>query len=81
MALVRSKPLSNSSSRRTESPETNLIPEGLVDVELTLDSKRVKLTNLQKPFWPELGITKRDLLNYYAASRKLSFRTWLEEQW
>ena len=25
------------------------------------------LTNLQKPFWPELGITKGDLLRYYAA--------------
>jgi bifunctional non-homologous end joining protein LigD len=70
MALVRSKPLFNSSSRRTKSPETNLVPEGLVDVELTLESKRVKLTNLQKPFWPELGITKRDLLNYYASISK-----------
>jgi bifunctional non-homologous end joining protein LigD len=26
----------------------------------------VRLTNLKKPFWPELGITKRDLLQYYA---------------
>jgi bifunctional non-homologous end joining protein LigD len=26
----------------------------------------VQLTNLQKPFWPELGITKGDLLRYYA---------------
>jgi bifunctional non-homologous end joining protein LigD len=26
----------------------------------------VTLTNLAKPFWPELGITKRDLLLYYA---------------
>jgi bifunctional non-homologous end joining protein LigD len=25
----------------------------------------VKLTNLNKPFWPKLGITKRDLLQYY----------------
>jgi bifunctional non-homologous end joining protein LigD len=29
--------------------------------------KKLRLTNLQKPFWPELGITKRDLLQYYAA--------------
>jgi bifunctional non-homologous end joining protein LigD len=27
----------------------------------------VKLTNLQKLFWPELGLTKRDLLQYYLA--------------
>jgi bifunctional non-homologous end joining protein LigD len=26
----------------------------------------VKLTNLAKPFWPKLGVTKRDLLQYYA---------------
>jgi bifunctional non-homologous end joining protein LigD len=26
----------------------------------------VQLTNLQKVFWPELGYTKRDLLQYYA---------------
>ncbi|HYT66957.1 MAG TPA: non-homologous end-joining DNA ligase [Vicinamibacterales bacterium] len=30
------------------------------------DSKDVQLTNLEKPFWPELGITKGDLIQYYA---------------
>jgi bifunctional non-homologous end joining protein LigD len=34
-------------------------------VELELDRHAVKLTNLQKLFWPELGITKGDLLRYY----------------
>lgn len=28
--------------------------------------KEVRLTNLRKPFWKKLGITKRDLLQYYA---------------
>jgi bifunctional non-homologous end joining protein LigD len=28
--------------------------------------REVTLTNLQKPFWPELGITKGDLIQYYA---------------
>ena len=28
--------------------------------------QRVRLTNLSKPFWPRLGVTKRDLLAYYA---------------
>jgi bifunctional non-homologous end joining protein LigD len=28
--------------------------------------REVRLTNLAKPFWPKLGITKGDLLQYYA---------------
>jgi bifunctional non-homologous end joining protein LigD len=28
--------------------------------------REVRLTHLGKPFWPELGLTKRDLLQYYA---------------
>jgi bifunctional non-homologous end joining protein LigD len=36
--------------------------------ELTVRSGRrwTRLTNLEKPFFPELGLTKRDLLQYYA---------------
>jgi bifunctional non-homologous end joining protein LigD len=33
---------------------------------LDLGGRPVRLTNLDKPFWPELGIMKRDLLQYYA---------------
>jgi bifunctional non-homologous end joining protein LigD len=29
--------------------------------------RTVRLTNLHKPFWPELGITKGDLLRYYVS--------------
>lgn len=32
---------------------------------LDIEGRPVKLTNLQKPFWPELNITKGDLLQYY----------------
>lgn len=35
------------------------------DVEVRLDDRRLKLTNLRKPFWPELGITKGGLIEYY----------------
>ena len=28
-------------------------------------SRSVNLTNLHKPFWPELGIVKGDLIRYY----------------
>ena len=33
---------------------------------LDLQGREVKLTNLDKPFWPELQITKGDLIQYYA---------------
>jgi bifunctional non-homologous end joining protein LigD len=42
------------------------IPKDRVDVELDVQGKTVKLTNLKKPFWPDLGITKGDLIQYYA---------------
>ncbi|PYR70320.1 MAG: hypothetical protein DMF88_03200 [Acidobacteria bacterium] len=36
------------------------------DAKLLVDRKEVRLTNLQKPFWPERGITKGMLIQYYA---------------
>ena len=46
--------------------KTASIPRGVKDVELKVGARVVGLTNLPKLFWPELGITKRDLLQYYA---------------
>jgi bifunctional non-homologous end joining protein LigD len=42
------------------------IPTNESDVELTVGGRRVKLTNLDKLFWRDAGVTKRDLLQYYA---------------
>jgi bifunctional non-homologous end joining protein LigD len=42
------------------------IPPGEDHLVLTVDRKDVRLTNLRKVFWPELGLTKGDLLQYYA---------------
>jgi bifunctional non-homologous end joining protein LigD len=42
------------------------VPSDAVDTILLLDGKEVRLTNLAKPFWPERGITKGHLLQYYA---------------
>ena len=42
------------------------IPSDLDDVTIAIGEREVKLTNLGKVFWPELGLTKRDLLQYYA---------------
>jgi len=51
-------------SRRTKAPRVS-IPLDRNEVVLDIAGRRVKLTNLRKPFWPELGITKGDLLRYY----------------
>jgi bifunctional non-homologous end joining protein LigD len=47
-------------------PKRLVIPKTNKDVVLTVDGREVRLTNLVKPFWPELGITKGDLIQYYA---------------
>jgi len=36
------------------------------NAKLKVQGREVPLTNLDKPFWPELGITKGDLIQYYA---------------
>jgi bifunctional non-homologous end joining protein LigD len=43
------------------------LPEGAEDIEVRASGRLVSLTNLNKPFWPKLGLTKGDLLRYYAA--------------
>ena len=43
-----------------------VIPDMDGDAELTIAGRTVKLTNLAKPFWDQEGISKRDLLQYYA---------------
>jgi bifunctional non-homologous end joining protein LigD len=42
------------------------IPRDQDNVVLTVEGKEVRLTNLRKIFWPALGLTKGDLLQYYA---------------
>ena len=42
------------------------LPRDQDNVVLSVDGKEVRLTNLRKVFWPELGLTKGDLSQYYA---------------
>jgi bifunctional non-homologous end joining protein LigD len=42
------------------------IPRDQDNVTLSVDGRDVRLTNLRKIFWTELGLTKGDLLQYYA---------------
>ena len=41
------------------------IPREAEAVTVRIDGRDVRLTNLHKVFWSELGITKGDLLQYY----------------
>lgn len=69
MAVSRVKrlPSSRRSAPRKESLSLDtLIPQDAAEAMLTIEGKAVKLTNLKKLFWPDLGITKGDLLRYYA---------------
>ena len=42
------------------------IPTDADNVSMEVEGREVRLTNLRKPFWPERGITKGELLQYYA---------------
>jgi bifunctional non-homologous end joining protein LigD len=42
------------------------LPTDADNVTMTVAGREVRLTNLRKPFWPELRITKGDLIQYYA---------------
>lgn len=69
MAVTRAKAASGPKQRRPAtqplpSPDEP-IPSDPPEVQLSVDGHSLKLTNLQKLFWPELGITKGDLLRYY----------------
>jgi bifunctional non-homologous end joining protein LigD len=52
--------------RAGRDPARTVIPPGNRDVELAIGGRLVRLTNLDKIFWAETGLTKRDLLQYYA---------------
>jgi bifunctional non-homologous end joining protein LigD len=53
------------SRARTPTPRVE-IPRDRDDVVVRLGSREVRLTNLRKLFWPELKITKGDLIQFYA---------------
>jgi bifunctional non-homologous end joining protein LigD len=45
--------------------KTPRIPKGKREVEFRAGRRTVRLTSLDKIFWPRAGLTKRDLLQYY----------------
>ena len=68
----KKKPPTNS----RKNPETTFNPRAVVEaisqpnreeVRLEIDGRTVKLTHLNKVYFPKAGFTKRDVLSYYAA--------------
>jgi bifunctional non-homologous end joining protein LigD len=59
----------NRPTKARDRPRANAVgqlPSDKANAEVEVEGKTVKLTNLQKPFWPDLGITKGDLIQFYA---------------
>ncbi len=63
--LLVSKILLKTPGARDESTADISTSRDWNEAILEIEGRRVKLTNLRKPFWPELGITKGDLIRYY----------------
>jgi bifunctional non-homologous end joining protein LigD len=51
---------------RSYAPSSLRIPTDRDSVQIDLAGKNITLTNLRKVFWPDLEITKGDLLQFYA---------------
>jgi bifunctional non-homologous end joining protein LigD len=52
-------------SKRTSQIPSLKLPKNKTNIEVEVNGRVVKLTNLDKFFWPKLGITKRNLIQYY----------------
>ena len=69
MTMTKSKsakPKATGKDRKRKFANRFEIPSDLDQLEVNFGDRQVRLTNLNKLFWPELKITKRDLLQYYA---------------
>ena len=60
---------------------TITIPKDESDVELTVGGKRVKLTNLGKPFWPDAGSRSAICSSTTPTSPPCSCRTSTTARW
>src|SRR5688572_10786832 len=65
-AFHPSKPSVPARRPQRHSLSTLKIPAGADNLEMRVGDCTLRLTNLNKLFWRDLGVTKRDLLQYYA---------------
>ena len=54
-------------TQRTALLDSSNLDSSQKDATLEIDGQRLKFTNLSKPYYPNDGYVKRDLLNYYDA--------------
>src|SRR5690242_15657721 len=54
----------SASTKRRKIPQV-VLPKDKNNLDVQIRDRVVKLTNLNKLFWPRLGVTKRDLIQYY----------------
>jgi bifunctional non-homologous end joining protein LigD len=66
VAAAKRKTIATSRTGARKPAASIEIPKDVSDAEVSVDGGTVKLTNLQKIFWPKLRLTKRDLVQYYA---------------
>lgn len=66
-SVAKKRPSKIAKHARAGAGTASLIPSNVRDAVVEADGRAVSLTNLQKPFWSTLGITKGDLLRYYAS--------------
>lgn len=64
-------PLAEADAVEAAPRKADLLPEDQNEIILTIESRRLKFTNLKKVFYPQESYTKRDLINYYAAISEL----------
>lgn len=55
----------NGKINSVKSPQSKTIQNKLKDEGIEIGRKKVKITNLDKVYWPDQGITKGELINYY----------------
>jgi bifunctional non-homologous end joining protein LigD len=64
----KTKTMAKTTARSKQKSTDQLIPEDIKETILIINRKELKFTNLDKLYWPDEAISKRDLLNYYAAT-------------